>query len=193
MEYEIKLVSSSGTIPDAIAEDSLITERMSGAWESVPMHTTYYDDEQGSLRSGHYTLRRRQEGARSVVTCKAPTGISGLREEFEAEAPDIISGIPLLVKAGAPEFLLQLSQPVPTCGAEFTRRLCLLQLENCIAELAIDNGRLYNGSRELLFSELELELKGGNPAAMLHFAHILSEKYSLHDEQLSKFARAVSL
>lgn len=193
MEFEIKLAADAGEIPLEIADDVLIKGVMLSDWYETPMHTIYYDNEAGILRSGHYTLRHRMEGSRSVVTCKTPTGVAGLRGEYELDAPDIQTGIPLLVQAGAPRILLMLVEPVPVCGAKFLRRACRLKLETCECELAIDKGILYKSECILPFTELELELKSGDAKSMLALAETLKRSYHLHVEEKSKFARAIRL
>ena len=97
------------------------------------------------------------------------------------------------MEAGAPKELTELTGLHPICGAKFLRRALLLDLGTCKAELALDFGKLFREDREGPICELELELKDGDPAAMLALGDRLCTEYNLHDEPKSKFYRASRL
>ena len=193
MEFELKFAVDRAEILDRIAENPAITERMTEPIRTIPMETTYYDTEDHRLTAQHWTLRRRMEGATPVVTLKTPAPIPGARNEWETEGTDVLSTVPALIALGAPKELENLTAVFPICGAKFTRRAVLLQLEGCTAELALDHGQLFRGSRSIPLCELELELKSGPPAAMFALAKELAAAYSLKEEPLSKFFRASRL
>ena len=62
-----------------------------------------------------------------------------------------------------------------------------------MAELALDQGILLGGSKELPLCEVEVELKSGSEAAATALAQALAAAYSLSEEPKSKFRRAMDL
>lgn len=160
----------------------------------ISMQTTYYDAPDGALSSRHITLRRRMENETSVCTVKTPISGHG-RGEWETECDNIEAAIPKLCKLGAPKELLLLTMNgvSPVCGARFTRRAKLLQLPDCTVEIALDEGVLLGGDRELPIREVEVELKSGSEEAAVAFAKALAAEYGLIPENKSKFRRAQSL
>ena len=60
-------------------------------------------------------------------------------------------------------------------------------------EIALDEGVLTGGGKELPLCELEAELKEGSREAMDAFAEELAQIYGMQAESKSKFARAIAL
>ncbi len=160
----------------------------------ISMETTYYDTPDSSLSQRHITLRRRMENGVSVCTVKTPDGTHG-RGEWELECENIEAAVPMLCKLGAPEELLDLTRDslVVSCGARFTRWAKLLALDGCTVEIALDEGVLLGGGRELPLLEVEVELKSGSEDVAIAFAQVLATMYALIPERNSKFARAQKL
>ena len=165
-----------------------------GEFTSITMETTYYDTPALELRQRHWTLRRRFENGRSVCTVKTPLEDCS-RGEWELECGDIRAAIPELCKLGVPEELLSLTAEgvAPFCAARFTRLAKTLELEACTVELALDQGVLLGGKRELPFAEVEVELKGGSQDAAVMFARVLAAEFGLTPEPKSKLLRAMEL
>ena len=160
----------------------------------IAMETTYYDNAAGDFSRLKWTFRRRMENEKSICTLKTP--MKGLgRAEFEAECGDILEAVPELLKQGAPEELAALVSGgiAPSCGARFTRLAGLLELPGCTAELALDEGVLLGGGKELPFREVEVELKEGSEEAVTAFAESLAAELGLVPERKSKVARARQL
>ena len=157
------------------------------------MQTTYYDTPDGALSAKHYTLRRRMENDISVCTLKAPAGDA--RGEWEVNCDRIEDAIPMLCKLDGPEDLLTLTAPgvIPICGARFHRIARTVELPECTVELALDEGVLTGGGKELPLCEVEVELKAGMKEVCLVFAKKLAEVYGLTPEPKSKFRRALEL
>lgn len=193
MEFELKYAVDQDSLLDRILEDPAISGRMLEPVRTIPMETTYFDTEDHSLTERRWTLRCRMEGGTPVVTLKTPSAIPGARNEWETEGRDVLAAIPALIALGAPESLQEISSVSPICGAAFIRRAVLLQLEHCTAELALDLGHLFRGHRSTPLCEMELELKSGNPAAMLVLGKELALTYNLREEAKSKFFRASRL
>lgn len=160
----------------------------------IEMETTYYDTFDGKLSNAHWTLRRRLENGKSVCTLKTPCPDGG-RGEWEVEAPGIMSGIPKLCQSGAPVQLMihTVNGVGPVCGAKFTRLALTLEVPGGTVELALDEGLLTGGGRELPLREVEVELKSGTDEAAAAFAAGLAEKYGLIPERKSKYRRALGL
>lgn len=162
--------------------------------QATQMETTYFDTPFRRLAPLRWTLRRRMENGRSVCTLKIP-GEKGGRGEWEAESSSVMAAIPMLCKLGAPMDLMAhtVSGIIPVCGAKFTRLAGLLECDGCTVELALDEGVLTGGSRELPILEVEVECKSGSEEAAAAFAAALAEKYGLIPERKSKYARALAL
>lgn len=160
----------------------------------ISMETTYFDTPDGDLSARHITLRRRMENGISVCTVKTPDGPHG-RGEWELEENDIEAAISMLCKLGAPAELQVLTQKGVeiSCGARFTRRAKLVTLPDCTVEIALDEGALLGGGKELPLREVEIELKSGSEETAVAFAQALAAMYGLIPEEKSKFYRAQKL
>ena len=160
----------------------------------IAMETTYYDNAAGDFGRLKWTFRRRMENEKSVCTLKTPMAGHG-RAEFETECGDILEAVGLLVEQGAPKELPALTcrGVVPSCGAKFRRLAGLLEIPGGTVELALDEGVLLGGGKELPFAEVEVELKEGSEAAVTAFARALAAEYGLKPERKSKVARARQL
>ncbi len=185
-EFELKYAATPAQL-DAIRASF-------GPFRTITMETTYYDTPDRALSSRKWTLRRRMENGISVCTLKTP-GSRGARCEWETEAGDILSAIPGLCKLGAPPELKQLVSGgvMEVCGARFTRLAAEITMPDCILELALDQGALLGGGRELPLCEAEVELKKGSRDGALRFACRMALEYGLTEEHGSKFRRALAL
>ncbi len=155
-----------------------------GPWQTIRMQTTYYDTPSRSFSRARCTLRLRKENDVCVCTFKAPLP-DGSREEYECEAATIEEGI-----AQIPQALALADGPLEVvCSASFTRLAC----RTGGAELALDQGILIGGGKELPLWEVEAEYKSGDPQDTLLFARTLAQTYGLRPEPKSKFARAMAL
>ena len=163
-------------------------------YHPIEMETTYYDTFDGKMGNYHWTFRRRMENGVSVCALKTP-GEDGGTGEWEVEENSIIMAVPKLVKAGAPWLLAEftVSGVVPVCGAKFTRLAVHVEYEDAVLELALDEGILTGGGRELPLMEVEVELKSGRDDQAMAFAKTLAEKYGLLPESRSKYSRALGL
>ena len=165
-----------------------------GDFTTISMETTYYDTLDRKLSQRRCTLRRRMENEISVCTFKCPHKDGG-RGEWEVEATDIEEGITKLCRAGADPELMQITVKglVEVCGARFTRLAAPLEVPGALVELALDQGVLLGGGKELPFAEVEVELKAGTDEAAIAFAKELAARFDLQPEAKSKFARAMAL
>lgn len=187
IEYELKFKAERKSQQD-------IREVYPGAWQTISMETTYYDTPGDDLSALHYTLRRRFENGVSVCTVKTPAAGAG-RCEWEVNCDTIEAAIEKLCKLGAPEKLMTLTEKgvLPVCGARFTRQALMVELPEGKVELALDEGILFAGDREIPLCEIEAELKEGSAEAATQFAGQLAETHHLQQETKSKFQRAKAL
>ena len=160
----------------------------------IAMETTYYDTFDGKLSNRRWTLRRRFENGKSVCTLKTPAEGGG-RSEWEVESSGIMGGIPKLCQLGAPILLMEftVSGVIAVCGAKFTRQAKLLEIPGAAVELALDEGCLTGGGREMPLLEVEVEVKSGSEEAATAFAQSLASEYGLTREFRSKYRRALGL
>ena len=186
-EFELKYRAT----PDVQTQ---ISAAFGGRFESISMETTYYDTPDRVLAAQRYTLRRRMENGVSVCTVKTPAGDHG-RGEWECVCSRIEDSISMLCQLGAPQSLQAQTAGglVPICGARFIRLAKTLEAESCRVELALDQGCLMGGGKEIPLCEVEVELKSGDDAQAIAFANALAEKYGLVPEAQSKYRRAIGL
>lgn len=187
IEFEVKF---RGT-PEILEQ---LRTQLPGEEKVIQMQTTYYDTPTNAFAHRHCTLRCRRENEKSVCTLKAPAQGYG-RREWEAECSGIEDGLKKLCKLKIPSDLLSLAREglVPVCGAAFTRVAKLLQLKDGTAELALDQGVLMGGGKEIPLCEIELERKTCSDQACVAYAACLAERYGLVREEESKFRRAQAL
>ena len=184
IEFELKYSATE-------AQLAAIRENTPGQEQQFSMETTYYDTPSGSLSARHYTLRIRKENHISVCTLKTPAP-GGARQELEVECDDILKALPEFCRQSDVQELPILLQEgiVPVCGARFTRIAKTVVTDSCTLELALDQGVLLGGGREVPLSEFEAELKDGTPEAAAAYAEEMAKTYGLKPEPRSKFHRA---
>ena len=185
-EFELKYAATPEILAAVRKDLDSVTE--------ISMETTYYDTPSKDLSARHMTLRRRYENGISVCTLKAPEGPNS-RKEWEVEAASIEVAIPMLCKLSNWQELVDLTADglIAVCGARFTRQAATVTLPDCVVEIALDQGILMGGGREVPLCELEVELKSGSEAAATYFANVLAAQHGLTREPKSKFARAMAL
>ena len=185
-EFELKFAATAG-VQAAIAEKY-------GTFRKISMETTYFDTPTRILSRLHVTLRRRMENNVSVCTVKVGQA-DGSKGEWEVEWDDPTTMVQELCKYGAPQSLELLTATgiMPICGAKFTRLAKTLDLPGGSVELALDEGILLGGNRQIPLCEVEVELKSGPDDVAMDFAAALAEEFSLLPEKRSKFQRAKQL
>ena len=125
---------------------------------------------------------------------KTPTGTNA-RGEFQIEATSIEDALPILCKLSGYEALLALTKDgvFPVCGAKFNRQAYRVSFGGSLLEVALDQGVLIGGSKELPFTEVEVELISGQTEDADMYSTILAGKFALQEEKKSKFRRAFAL
>ncbi len=187
VEYELKFRARP-------AVQAAIRAEIEGPEQEFEMETTYYDAIDGGLSRRYYTLRRRMENGKSICTLKTPLDHDG-RGEWETPCDRIEDAIEKLCKLGAPENLKVFTACGirQVCGARFHRIAKTVHLPEGVVELALDQGVLIGGGKELPLCEVEVELKEGSEEMTRSYALMLAAIYGLIPEKGSKFRRALAL
>ena len=187
VEFEVKFRATA-------EKQAAIRAEIEGPEQEFQMETTYYDALDGGLSQRYYTLRRRMENGISVCTLKTPNDGAG-RGEWEVRCDHIEDAIEELCKLGAPADLKDLTAVGirQVCGAKFHRIAKTVHLADGVVELALDQGILMGGGKEIPLCEVEVELKEGTVEMTRSYALMLAAIYGLTPEKGSKFRRALAL
>jgi inorganic triphosphatase YgiF len=178
----------------------VVRAAMRGRALTRTLHSVYYDTPEFALRREGCALRLRKTGSRWVQTVKSPgTAEAGLeqRQEFETPVPAQVLNFPALVASGAsavfndPETRRAL-RPVFVTDFKRTGRDLALP-SGAVIELAYDRGGITAGDAGASVSEIELELRAGDPLHLLEFAQHLAEAVPLRLEPRSKAQRGYEL
>lgn len=182
-EFELKYAAT----PEKLAAVRALWED----WKEIAMETTYFDTQDAQLSGQKCTLRRRLENGISVCTIKTPISGCG-RGEWDAQAPWCAETAAKLFAAAGQESI-PFDDLHAVCGARFTRLAKTAELPGCTVEIALDEGVLMGGDRQIPLCELEVELKAGEETAMAAWAKHFAQRYGLQEEHQSKFKRASAL
>ncbi|CCD84649.1 conserved protein of unknown function [Bradyrhizobium sp. ORS 285] len=160
------------------------------------LKSVYYDTPKHALWKNGFTLRVRQTGARFVQTVKAQHSDDPLkRGEWEASIaslePDVSLAAALLPEELRDTLTNAPLQPVFT--SDVHRHARLLDVPGAVIEIAFDSGVIKAGEHSEIVSEIELELKSGNPAAIYEIALRLTEHGDVRPSIRSKSARGFDL
>jgi len=169
--------------------DKILAAAPAGEDETRQMESVYFDTLAGHLAKKGVSLRVRCSEGRSVQTLKRGEGLSRKEHEAAVESPqpDRTRGplrrlLPNTAGTLAPVFKVQV-----------TRRQRLVRHGEAIVELALDEGEVRAGRRRAAISEVELELKSGDPEALFALARELSQAAPLYLSFESKAARGQAL
>ncbi len=206
MERELKYTMPDPETGDRILESRLVVSAAEAEAREIEMRAVYYDTADGALARAKAAFRIRREDGRTVATAKTrgeQLGALYLRGEWETEVdseePDLRAFLAAVADAPDAERICAVLGPlmekrlVPLCGTEYRRATLPLAVGGAEFELCVDRGELVCGTRRAPFCEVELELTGGDIAAMEEFGAALCDAYGLRPEEQSKFQRALSL
>src|SRR4051812_20606876 len=157
----------------------------------------YFDTPDQALRRARVALRLRRAGGRSLQTVKCD--LSPLaRGEWESEAPGErldLARLPLaeIRETTGLDLGALAARFAPQFQTRFARRSAQLHFDDATIEAALDRGALIAGRRRARILELELELKSGEPRALLRYARSLLEPFGLQLSLESKAERGYRL
>jgi triphosphatase len=163
------------------------------------LYSVYYDTDDHDLRRKDVALRLRRDGRRWVQTIKGRGGATaGLHQRYEWEVP-VPHARPDLTKISDPAIVnlfdsASLREKLrPLFTTEFNRSKRILRLTDGEVEFCLDRGTITAGNASVVFSEIELELKSGNPASLFQLALDLLAVVPLRLENSSKAERGYAL
>jgi inorganic triphosphatase YgiF len=173
-----------------------------GPWRRRSVSSAYYDTTNERLRRAGVALRFRREGTQRLQTLKADRAAhAGLatRSEWEIPAPGAkleLGAFPRteIMAATGLDLGRVAAKLQPVFETRFTRRSTPVALDGAArAELCVDVGYVAARGRKEPISELELELKAGDPRALLRYAEKLSPALGLELAFESKAERGYRL
>ena len=159
---------------------------------------TYFDTPDGRLEAERMALRLRHAEGRILQTLKTSgQGSGGLSTRGEWEWEVMGPGLDLARLADLPpiEALGEgvLGELVPRFATDFARETWWWERDGTSVEIALDLGEIKSDDRTAPIRELELELKAGEPDALLELAEALAESVPLRPSDTSKAARGGAL
>ncbi|MBW8777741.1 MAG: CYTH domain-containing protein, partial [Burkholderiales bacterium] len=166
----------------------------------------YFDTPDLLLSRHRFALRLRSEDGHWVQTLKASKADAAGRLEHEVpveadgadgEAPPLDLSRHRDSKAGRRLRALLRRHEHPTlvesCRTEVTRLRRVLRTRGAVVEWALDEGEVTAAGRSQPISELELELKSGDPAGLYGLAHDWEALHGLWVDPVSKSERGALL
>ena len=200
-ETEIKLRASRETLA-ALREHPLLKKRNKSGWQRHPLHNTYYDTPARELSEARVALRLRRDGEQLIQTLKSRgQSVAGLSERNEwdwyLQQPELDTG--LLGDDCWPASLAGLDKSTlqPIFSTDFVREKAEIAWgrgkTRVVIEAALDLGTVVAGEGEEEICELELELRQGEPQALLELACELAADLPLMPCDISKAERGYRL
>lgn len=160
-----------------------------GSAATRKLHNVYYDTPGLELHKQAMALRLRHAGSQWLQTLKGGGGVeAGLhsRNEWEMPVPGEELDFDALKACGAPLPKGVRKKLQPIFATDFSRNLRLLDFAGARIELCMDSGEIRAGKKSRAISELELELKSGEPQQLFKFALALLDIVPLEVEHASK-------
>ncbi|TVP90932.1 MAG: CYTH domain-containing protein [Pseudomonadaceae bacterium] len=200
-ETEIKLRISADTLA-ALRQHPLVLERQQTAWQSKPLINQYFDTPEQSLAAAKVALRLRRDGEQIIQTLKTRgNSVAGLseRNEWDWYLDQMVLDTSVLQGEHWPEALADCDRNslAPLFTTDFERQHCLLTWqrdgESVVVDMALDQGAVITANGEEPISELELEMREGNSAALLELAAELAKDLPLMPCDISKAERGYRL
>jgi len=196
-EIELKLELASGSVDELLTHPAL-AQACPLPNQSGHLHAVYYDTDDQDLRRAGISLRIRRRNGRAVQTVKAEAEERGLamnRGEWETPVDGALDFAAmeqtplasLLSDAAARDAL----RPVFTIDTE--RRTFIVEQDGSLIEVSLDQTEASAAARSLGFTELELELKHGDPAALFTLARSLSDTFPVRLALVPKSERGYRL
>jgi len=182
-EIELKLGASPETLRK-VAELPWLRETLDGPVNSKKLISVYFDTPKLKLRSKGIALRVRHIGDKRVQTIKVihkggggPLGRGEWEQEIGDDTPDLA-----LAKGTALEPLItkrlrcKLRPVFETDVKRMTMPVCV---GGSTMEIALDRGRIKAGRQREPISEVEIELKHGDPSELTRIAERLAASLPL--------------
>lgn len=200
-ETEIKLRVSRETLA-ALRDHPLLKKRNKSGWERLELFNQYFDTPERDLANAKVALRLRRDGDAIIQTLKTRgQSVAGLseRNEYNWDLPKAKLDLKKLDGECWPEALAELDKKTikPAFTTDFVRERAEIAWgrgkAKVVIEAALDLGRVIAGKQEEEICELELELREGDPSALLELAAELAATLPLMPCDISKAERGYRL
>ena len=204
MEVELKLlVTSQGA--QALRQHPLLQEYATSKPDELEICDTYFDTPDLNIRRCDAGLRVRKVGNRWVQTMKCGGSVAGglhSRYEWESQVagpiPDLVALHKLIDTKTAWSRRLHSAvaadRLLPVFTTQVKRMVWELRLpQGEEVEFVLDQGNLECDGNSVPISEIELELKSGDPTHLFDFALALQQDIPLQIGNLSKADRGYAL
>ncbi|EFQ60384.1 hypothetical protein PFWH6_5657 [Pseudomonas fluorescens WH6] len=200
-ETEIKLRVSRETLA-ALREHPLLKKRNKSGWERLELMNQYFDTPERDLAQAKVALRLRKDGDAIIQTLKTRgQSVAGLseRNEYNWDLPKAKLDVKKLDGECWPEQLAELDKKTlkPIFTTDFVRERAEIAWgrgkAKVVIEAALDLGHVVVGKQKEEICELELELREGEPAALLELAAELAATLALMPCDISKAERGYRL
>jgi triphosphatase len=188
IETELKLFISPEHL-QRLKRHPVLKSLAAGRASTRRLYSVYYDTPALDLRRHAMALRLRRAGRQWLQTLKGGGGVqAGLhqRNEWETAVTGEALDMEVLEAHGGrlPKGVRRQLRPVFV--TDFSRTLYRLHFEGAEIELCLDSGEIRAGEKVRPISELELELKSGDPQQLFKLALALLDVASLELEHTSK-------
>lgn len=154
------------------------------------LYSIYFDTPDLQLHRAEMALRLRRVGQQWLQTLKGGGAVQAglhLRNEWETPVAGEQLDFPALEAEGAYPLSAGLRKKVRSLFVtDFTRSIRMVQFEGALIELSLDSGEIRAGENTHPISELELELKSGEPVQLFRLALALLDIVPLEIEATSK-------
>lgn len=200
-ETEIKLRVSRETLI-ALREHPLLKKRNKSGWERRELFNQYFDTPERDLAGAKVALRLRRDGDEFIQTLKTRgQSVAGLseRNEYDWKLAKAKLDLKKLDDECWPAQLAELDKKTikPIFTTDFVRERAEIAWgrgkSKVVIEAALDLGKVIVGKQSEEICELELELREGEPAALLELAAELAATLPLMPCDISKAERGYRL
>ncbi|HLA30597.1 MAG TPA: CYTH domain-containing protein [Pseudomonas sp.] len=200
-ETEIKLRVSRETLT-ALRDHPLLKKRNKSGWQRRELFNQYFDTPERDLAEAKVALRVRRDGEQFIQTLKTRgQSVAGLSERNEWDWPLAKAKLDIKKLSAEcwPASLAELDkqQLAPIFSTDFVREKADIAWgrgkARVVIEAALDLGKVVAGEGEEEICELELELREGDPAALLELAAELAADLALMPCDISKAERGYRL
>ncbi|WP_339080794.1 CYTH domain-containing protein [Pseudomonas sp. TMP9] len=200
-ETEIKLRVSRTTLA-ALRDHPLLKKRNKSGWEQRELFNQYFDTPERDLAKAKIALRIRRDGDVFIQTLKTRgQSVAGLseRNEYDWNLPSAELDLSKLDDSCWPAALAELDKQLlmPIFTTDFIREKADIAWgrgkTKVMIEAALDLGAVIAGDGQEEICELELELRQGEPDALLELAAELAADLALMPCDISKAERGYRL
>jgi inorganic triphosphatase YgiF len=196
-EIELKLSASREALA-AVRAHPAVTAAKHGRMRTQRIVSTYFDTPGRDLASAGVALRLRRAGTRWLQTVKgegdAAAGVHR-RTEFEWRLPGPKLDFAKLARTPWRKLFARSNGRCRRVFATAVRRseLPLAFADGTRATLCLDDGEIRAGNRRAALTEVEVELKHGDPSRLFELAEALTADLPLRISRASKAERGYAL